>query len=286
MRRLTRPRTVVLICLAAWLVLGPAALRALDLNLTHLALRGWNPLTSQGPTSTPISVPRCTDLPAVPASAGCDRATALVLLANGEPGGASAAAHLLAGLTPRRPLDLYFLGLAEQRAGNTPAAWRAWAQIGAEDHVLAHGTTLVLQGEYAAAIDEFSAILAVLPDNAGAYLGRGRAQAAQGRWADALADYRQAVARGGGPVAQTELGSALWYADHDLAGARTALEAGWSAAPNAWAGWTWARVLLDAGDKAGALAVAETARQYFPRDTNVIAVYSQALAAQAGGPAP
>src|SRR5690349_9174616 len=159
MPRLARPRSLVLACLAVWLLLAPAALRALDLNVIHLALRDWNPL-SDGSSTAPLStIPLCTDAPALDTPGACDRATALTLLAHEEIGREAQAVRLLARPGTRRPLDLYFLGLAEQRAGDAPAAWRAWARIGAEDRILARGVAWAQQGDATAATQEFSAIL-------------------------------------------------------------------------------------------------------------------------------
>jgi tetratricopeptide (TPR) repeat protein len=280
-----RPRFILLACLAGWALLAPAALRAFDLNLVHLALRGWQPAAGALPGLVRPPLPGCADSPAAPAPGPCGRAAALAWLASSAPAGPAQARLLLDRPATTRPLDLYFLGLAAGRAGDWPAAWRAWARIGAEPPILARGDALMQQGQPAAALQEYSAVLAVLPANAGAYVARGRANAALGRWADALADYRRAVALGGGPVAQTELGTALWYANHDLAGARAALAAGWTGQPTAWAGWSWARDLLDAGDPAGALAAADTALRRFPLDPQLQAVRGEAArAAGRAGP--
>src|SRR3954470_1468621 len=135
MRRLARPPALLLICLATWLVLGPAALRTLDLNLTHLALRAWNPLAGRLPAGAPSAPPGCVDSPDASVPGPCDRAAALAWLAGDAADGPARAVRLLDRPATQDPLDLYFLGLAEERAGNLPAAWWAWARIGAEDRI-------------------------------------------------------------------------------------------------------------------------------------------------------
>src|SRR5439155_4536453 len=164
-----------------------------------------------GPAPPGLAVPSCDPMP-LTAAGPCIRAAARVWLAGGAPDGPPHATALL-GAGPARPLDRYYLALAEDRAGDRAAALRDWRTAGAENAVLAPGRALIRNGDYAAAVREFTRVLAALPDDGWAYLERGRARSALGNWPEARDDFVHAAALDAGPVALTELGAARWYAD-------------------------------------------------------------------------
>jgi tetratricopeptide (TPR) repeat protein len=265
----------VWLCLCAAPLLATAGTATLVLNLARLPLRTW--AAPDGPAAgvDAAAVPSCPSSFLMPATA-CRRTRALVALASAAPTGPEEARRMLAQPLSTDALDGYWLGVAAERAGDHPAALAAWGRVHAEDALQAHGTALLQAGAFTEADGEFGIMIGILPAEPLAYLGRGRAQAGAGHWPAALADFRQAVALGGGPVAQTEYGAALWYADHDLAGARGALDAAWAAYPTAWGALTAARCLLDAGQPAAALQAVDAGLQRFPGDADLIALRARA----------
>ncbi|HUS15622.1 MAG TPA: hypothetical protein VM536_11475 [Chloroflexia bacterium] len=269
------PRRIVGLCLAAWLLLAPAGAATFLLNLAHLQVRGWDPRTGPHPVTTAATIPDCQSS-VFPPDAACRRIRALVALAAAAPAGPAEARRILATPPARDALDAYWLGVAAERAGDHRAALVSWAGAHAGDALLARGTGLLQARAFAAAEAEFGTMITAVPAEPLGYLGRGRARAGQGQWPAALADFRQALALGGGPVAETEYGAALWYANHDLAGAKAALEAAWTSYPTAWGARIRAQCLLDAGQAGAALQAADAGLQRFPGDADLVAVRAHA----------